>query len=357
MSIPDRQLIATDDLCVRDRTSRNLLLGGYIAAVPFIFSGIGAKITNDWFDTRAPGFYIGLAAASLVVGVTVGRFLIRNKSLHSFVTVDLLQSFLSGEDVYVTYGPGLHAAFPWESRSADDNISLDEAEQDFEVTVQCLSGIVTVNGSLRMRPDIRFSIPFLSGTAVMASDVVDLVKSFIIELLAGKEVDEALVMVATLNTELNKKFGLASQGVSPSEARHSKDPQVSEFERRFGVNIGDITIAKILPSKEAQKTRNAIDEARVISKGTLIILNMKDEDELNEALRNGMITRDDVTRARREFMAASDNITMNLGANEYTLKLEGDAEVLKALAAASPAILTYLQRQGGGGNPKKKSGS
>ena len=62
--------------------------------------------------------------------------------------------------------------------------------------------------------------------------------------------------------------------------------------------------------------------------------------DLAEAAAAGVVGTP-VWNARQDrFMATSKNITMNLDANEYTIKLEGlDADVARILATAAPAVL------------------
>lgn len=343
MPSTERQLYATDTLVERDRWIRNVVFTLCLLLILIPPPLLGTKIARDWFDYGTVGFFIGLLFSIGLLVKALPRFLVQVRGFRAFLTVDLLRTFLShkgsgnGEgdkQVYITYGPGLHVSLPWESRSAGNNVSLEEASETFSVEIQTPSGVILVEGSLRMRPDIRYLVPFLGGVAAMASDVTDLIKAFIIEFLSDKTVLEALRSLTGLNEELQRKFGIGTE--------ESKDPRVSDFEERFGVNVGDITIGKLLPSKEVQKTMSGLTEAASIADGAAVILGYKNAAGARRAVSNGTITQDDLNRARDRFMAASENLRMTVDANEYTIKLEGldklDPDVVNALAQLAPMV-------------------
>ena len=367
--IDDRQLYATDDLIQRNRTGRMVILVLWIAFLVFTPPYFGGKIATDWWG---PGIWVlfgtfaGVIGSIVVFFASLSRFIVDVDALHAFVTIDQFRTFFgekSGIDdsydvledrdqkVYVIYGPGLHVSYPWESREEDSNVSLEEASEEFSFEVQCKDGIITGKGSLRMRPDIRRIIPFLSGVASIASDVVDLVKAFIVEELADEEVMDALKKLPELNQEVNKSFGLAArvdengnivQSTREEDRRAAeanKDDRASNFERRFGVNVGDVPIAELLPSQDVRDTLSGLTEAKVIADGAAIILGYQDGKAARKAVTDGEISQQDLNVARDRFMAASKNLAMKLDANEYTFKLEGlDPDLVKALTALGPAL-------------------
>jgi len=371
--IQDRQLYATDNLIERNRWGRLTVLTIWIitlSLLPFL----GLEITTDWWNEGywgKMGFFAGTVVSILLFFSTLPRFIVRVEALRAFLTIDDLQTFFNrggsdemdnddvhedqDQDTYITYGPGLHPSYPWESRDKSYNISLEEASQELDFEVQCLDGVIHGKGSLRMRPDIRRLVPFLGGVATVASEVVDLVKAFVVDELEDKTVEKALRYLPELNKELNLKFGLASKitaegklvrSTNPDDLREAKakeDDRASDFERRFGVNLGDVTIAELLPSAEVQKTMSGLTEARIIANGAAVLLGYKDASEARQAIKNKTLTQDQLNTARDRFMAASENISMNLDANEYTFKVEFDGLDPDVIQAAAPALLAYAE--------------
>jgi len=352
----DRQLLATDSLLKRDRTGRLIVLIAWIIFLLFVPPFVGAQISSDWFGNIVPGLLLGFVVTAMASS-TLARFFVKVGALRAFVTVDLLQTFINqrsgsagpDEKVYVPYGPGLHISFPWESRGAAQNIPLEEMSEDFKVTVQLRQGPVHIKGSVRLRPDITKLVPFLGGVASIVSEVTDLIESKIIQYLGHNEnVFEVLTSVKDLNSYLNREFAIGKGGSG-----------VAEFEDRFGVNVGDVTVAEILPSEEVQKTMAGLTEAQVIAEGTAILMGYKNAEGVKRAKTRGLVTQDDINKARDRFMAASDNIKMDLDANEYTFKIEGleklDPKTVKALSQAAALYAAATQSQRGGG-PKQKGG-
>lgn len=365
MSRPDRQLVATDDLIERDRGGR---LGVFILSLLVLFLGsptIVSSVTTLWFGHSTSGFYLGLLVAAAALHFALPRFIVQVAALRAFVTIDLLKTFLAKKSTtqddekkedpkaYVTYGPGLHISYPWESRSSQSNVSLEEASENFEAKIQTKIGVFTLKGSVRIRPDIRRLVPFLSGVGSIASDITDLIKAFAVAYLGNKEnMNEILAILPDLNTELNKKFGLGEQGTA------EEDAQASDFEKRFGLNVGDVTVAELLPSEEVQKTLSGMAEADLVAAGVARILGYSPE-ELKAARESGKFSQADYDRARRDFMAVSENIKMNVDANEYTLRIEAeDPELVEALGRIAPGFVTLMEsmRRGRGQNPQQQSG-
>lgn len=340
MSDKHYQLHATDSMIKRNRAGRVLVVFMYVL-VTCLLPILAWRVFNDWFEYGKLGFLLGLAGQTLILSNTLHHFMVKVGALRAFITVDQLRTLLNrndnqvegDKDAYVVYGPGFHFAYPWESRSANYNVSLEEASEDFSVDVQTAKGLLKVNGSVRMRPDITRLIPFIGGVAAMAGDITGIIKSFVIELLSKEEtVKEALKSVPRLNEELEKKFGFGSA--------NDPDPKVSEFEGRFGVSVGDVTISTILPSLEVQKTMSGVTEAEIIADATAIMLGYTSLKGVRQAISKGLITQEDFNKARDRFMAASDNIKMNLDANEYTVRIDGlDPDIAKALAAVAPMLL------------------
>jgi regulator of protease activity HflC (stomatin/prohibitin superfamily) len=350
------QIFATDSLVTRNRTGRITILLVWTAFVLIFFPLVGSVVSISWFDYGMFGFFVGCLISIVILASTLERFIVVVGGIRAFVTVDQLRAFLGNKsapedgdkNVYVTYGPGVHASYPWEARDASRNVSLEEASETFSTNVQTPSGTITVEGSVRLRPDICRLVAFLSGVAAMASDITDIIKSHIIEELANKAtMSEVLTSVPALNRALHEKFGL---GTSESK-NEAKAPEVSEFEERFGVNVGDVTIAKILPSKEVQKTMSGIAEAEIIAQGTAILLDYENPKSVREALAEGALTRKDYNEARDRFMATSDNVTMDVKSNEWKISIDG-LERLDPGAVQGLATLATLYAQNAQRNPQ-----
>lgn len=326
---------------------------------------IFTKILSDWFDLSIVGLFLGLVAASILLSRTLARFFISVDLVSAFITTDLLRTFMfRGSDrekpdpkeyeqkseaerardrkSFPTYGPGLHVAYPWEDRDRENNFSLKEVNVDFDFPVQLADGLLRAKGSYRLRPDLRNLIPFLSGVATIPGEMEDLIISFAVQKLSAKTADEALNMVGELNDDLNEKFGLRTK----VNADETPDDKVSNFERRFGVYVGDVTIAKLLPTEEMQRTRGAIDEARAIARGTAIVLGFEDAAEMRQAQRDGKISEEIISRGRDRFLSISGNLEgMDISRYEIDFNITGlDPEVAKALSSAAAAYAGAQRR-------------
>lgn len=354
-NVPE-QIVVTDAMANRDRTSRLLVaITSFVVTVgtPAV---VFAKILYDSIGYPKLGIILGTGVGIFAFFTFIlNRIIVQVRLNRAFVTVNQLRSYLGYEDVYTVYGPGTHISYPWESREERSNIPLQEVSQDFMTTVITKSGAVTVSGSYRIRP--RFGteslIAFLGGVGAIASDLGDIIKRFITEKLAHQTIDTAALSVGELNDKLAEHFGRGGP----------KHPEVSSFEERFGLVVGDITVAQLRLSAEAEKTRTAIDEAKIINRGTAILLNFSEslrngeiiypEQKLEQALKSGKITRAEADKARDRFMAASENIKMDASTSEMTFRLDADPEVVKAIASIGPAIVPFLQQIQRNSEPKK----
>jgi regulator of protease activity HflC (stomatin/prohibitin superfamily) len=131
----------------------------------------------------------------------------------------------------------------------------------------------------------------------------------------------------------------------------------SEVERRFGIELTDVTIKQLLPSPELQRAVTAQAEATAVQKGVLTLLNCRSKKELDEKLANRVLTQADVSLARDRFLSMSGNLEgVNINRNEIDVKIEGlDPEAMKALtdlarypAAMAAAAKVSSAKKGGG---------
>jgi regulator of protease activity HflC (stomatin/prohibitin superfamily) len=254
-----------------------------------------------------------------------------------FVTLDQLRSLRNKDNVNVSYGPGTHLSFPWETRIKENNISLEEAAQDFDFKVQCSDGVINGSGSFRLRPDLRSAVTFLNGAAGVASEIKDLIISDIIKFFREKTVKQAVTNFGELNRHLDKQF-----------ADHHAD-----VEERYGINVTDVTVSMMLPSEDVQKTLSALSEATAIAAGTEILLAIP-PGKLSEYLEQNKTTQADVKEARDRFLAISGNLEgMDISRNEYDFNIRGlDSETIHELGNIMkiPGVQAYMMTQGKKGN-------
>jgi len=336
-------IIQVDDrLLVRGRKLRAVIF--FLAPVLLaIFGGILVGFLTWVFLPIAALSWVGAA-----VGATGGivaflaichMFIVKNNTTGLLVTLDQLQSLL-GNDPNVVYGPGTHLCFPWEARFARNNIPVEEVAEDFTFTALCQDGTLTGKGSFRLRPDFENPINYLSGVAAVGKDLHDLVVTFITGWFADRTMENAFKEKAELNRALNEVFVVGK----------------TEFERRFGVKLGDITVSEILMSDEVQRTRGALNEGRVIVQGTAILLGFKTVAEMQAALKAGSITQEDVDRARREFRIISGNMD-GATVSRFEVDIRGlSSEVATALGALlqNPNAAAALKGLSGSKSPAPK---
>jgi len=332
--------VATDSMVKRDRMTRGVVLLISFILVLVIPTLVGVKIARDIIHIPMIGVFAGLALGVVGFSKIIDLFFVGVDTAAAFITVNQVAAFFGSKDVYVSYGPGFHISFPWERREKDNNISLEEASEDFSMTVQGTTGEINIKGSTRLRPDIEHIATFRGGAGSVADNLVDIIKSFILEHIAGMSLEEALHETKKINAMLNERF------VGSSDTSHhghtdakQKHPQVTDFETRFGVKVSDVTVAEILPSADARKTRNAVDEAEQLAKTTAKLLGYT---TLAEAKAAGL-TEADVARARNDAMATSGNETkVDVKRQDFAFTMDAKPEVVDALKALAPALALLM---------------
>jgi hypothetical protein len=334
----------------RDRTSRAIVLSLYIITSVWIFSNgvqwLGEQFFPD-IELLAKIFWgLGFAMALGIVIYTVEKwFIIRNPTIGMFVTQDTFASLFGAKNVNVPYGPGTHISYPWERRLGQNNISLEEAPNNFDFIIQCSDGIINGKGSFRLRPDQMNPVTFLGSVSAVADDITDLIVGEIVAQFKDKTVKAALDNYSDLNQHLDETFRLAD----------------TDVEKRCGIRISDVTIRELLPTADMQKTMSAIGEATAIARGTEIILGMT-KDEIKAEIAAGRMTQADVNLARDRFLSISGNLDgMQIKRSEFDVSVHGiDSEAIRALAelAKTPAVqaaATTATKQRTGNKPKGKT--
>lgn len=335
----------------RNRKSRVLWFVGTMITIFTFFTNLGLQVGQELFTGT-------MTTISTTVGAGIGVmlsyiaaeafFFIRNNTTGMFLTQDMWRSVRGLDDVNVPYGPGFHIKYFWELRLAENNISLEEAADDFEFEVMCIDGVLRVFGSFRMRPDMFRATDFLSGVAAVADDMQARIVAKILQRFSGKTVTEALSELKELNKELEELTG------TPGGENHP-------IEESFGVQISDVTVSKLLPSEEVIRTISSQAEATSIRKTMLTTLGVKSESAFTRKRNQGLITDEDVERARYAAMSMSGNLEgVTVERKEYVVSLNGvDPDAVKAIAEAAPAIAAMVGRKdkksSGGKKPRQKS--
>lgn len=292
-------------------------------------------------------WFAGLGLAASILVYTIGKwFIIRNPTIGMLVTQDTLATLYGAQNPNVFYGPGTHISFPWERRLGENNISLEEASNGFDFTIQCMDGIIKGRGSFRLRPDQYNPVTFLGSVSGVADDITDLIIGEIAEQFKDETVRDALNLYKDLNDHLDNEFRV-------------KDHPI---EMRCGIKISDVTIRELLPSEDMQKTMSAIGEAEAIARGTEIILGMT-KDEIKTEIAAGRMTQADVNLARDRFLSISGNLEgMQINRTEVDLSLHGiDDDAIKAIAeilktpGGQAAAAGFASRRGRTNKPKGKT--
>lgn len=314
-----------------------------------IATGLGYLITKD-------GRLTGLVSIlSIAGGLWIRRsiehlFWVNNPTTGIFLTTDPVKATFGRRDTIVKYNPGPNNSYPWEQRSAENNISLVESSNDFDFVVLCTDGQVTVSGSYRIRAAKEQPVTFQAGVASVADDLRDLIIAIAVEELATKQVRTAVKRIKQLNDKLHDEF------VADPSNIHKQ----TLFEQRFAVHVGDVTISQIEPSEDVQKTLSAVTEAAAIAQGTAIILGFSGKAAQAKALAEGRITQADIKDARDRFLAISGNLEgMDITRHEWVVSAHGiDPKLVSALAVlarnAGQAAGNVAQATGNmrGNNPK-----
>jgi hypothetical protein len=339
----------TDSMVGRDRLPRAVVAVGGPFLIVFLSFLIGAGLFT-FFDLPT---FIGAGAGLFLGGFGAiwlfCRSYVTNPAITAFMTVDPLVALIGGEDPHVTYGPGFHFAYPWEQRDAGNTVSLAEAAENFEVKIAGPTGGFTLKYSARLRPDIRRIPEFLGGVASVASDLGDLISAEIIAVMANKPVQEALLHVPPLNESLRNKFAHGE----------TQGSDVTGFEERFGVIIGDVTIGEITPSKEVEETMSAVTESAIIDEMVYRSFGFKSTTALRKAIESGTVKAEEVDRRRHQAMAMSGNLQgMDLKEQTFNLRVQGldnvDPGLVSAITAMAPAVAAALTKTTGSGGGTSK---
>lgn len=328
----------------RDRLERLVFAIAIVVLILFCGYFFGLGFAKSFKLPSLLGTSFGLGLAGFGVLWILPKLYVINDAVSALVTVNLFSKDL------VSYGPGFHASYPWEKRVGSNNVDLSEAAENFSFEVQTPTGNLDGTFSIRLRPDITHLPEFLAGVAAVAEDLGDIIKAEVIGYLGDKNLTEALKNLPNLNESLTNTF------------KHGKNQgeRASDFEKRFGVIIGDVTVSKLMPPKALQETISAKTESTVIDAIIANSFGMSTIADVQKAVEEKRISQDEVNRRRNQTMAMSGNLQgMDFSESTFNLKISGldniDPAIAEAIAAAGPLIAKYAgQNQPAGKKPARQ---
>lgn len=349
----------TDNMIKRRRWLRWLVL---ILSTLFALAlgwGFGFTVFSVLKFSTKIGGVLGAGLGVWIAFSVIEKSLVKNGAVQAFVTINPLRSLLGLGSPLVSYGPGIHVSYWWETRESINNVSLEAVAENFSATVQCSDGTLSMEGEIRLRPDIQRLPEFLSGVGTAANNLTGLLEAAAVTKMAGNDITTNLMGVRTLNEHLKNEFVHGS---------NQQKPDVSELEETYGIVIADATVNKLLPSKEIQETMGAISEARIIAGAVRDFIcstkGIKKED-YEEVVKAGvLVTAKEIDDTRDRLMAMSNNLQgMNLSRTQFDFNITGLADLPKdSLAALVTAAQSVAAMRGGiqqrrGNAPQQQKGS
>jgi len=121
----------------RNREARrfvSILAGSILFFVPVT---VLALVTDRLWDAPWLGIISGVLVGGRMLVATFHRLVVFVPNVQALVTQDMFRGTL------VIYGPGLHAAFPWEKRGQAGNFSLKLITRMFEIEIPTKTSAVT----------------------------------------------------------------------------------------------------------------------------------------------------------------------------------------------------------------------
>ncbi len=334
----DENFVQTDEVIEnRDRLSRALVAILLPFGIFFFGYSFGVEIAQYFKLYPVIGQLLGVIIGGGGSAMTASKSYVSNDSFIGLLTTDPVVALIGGNP-YVSYGPGFHFRFPWEQPSATGVVSLKESTEKIETEIQGGFGTFRLNGSFRMRPDLKRLPEYIAGAGAVIGDTKDLIISEISEELANTEVQVGIKRVLNLNQRLLKlKRG------------EKQDEKVSGFEKRFGVMMGDVTIATIKASEEVQKALDGAAESTALSEVIARNLGYPDIKAVHDAVTSGKLKSEEVATATKIALAMTDNLHgMKVTDTTYNVKLSGEPEMVSALGAIAPALISLFPKNPGG---------
>jgi hypothetical protein len=321
----------------RNRAGRLAVLLGFVLVttaliVPFVVYLMTALFPANGL-VAGLSWGVGLMAAILAVGIGLTRFIVRNPPNMMSITQDNFASLLGHPAVNISYGPGTHICFPWETAQSEYGVQLQEQSRSFVFETQLADGTLNGSGSVRFRPDHMNPMVYFTGSAKSEVEGIDdLIIAEVQSFLVGMSALDAIDSLAALNRHLAARFL----------------NQDTEFEQQNGILVSDVSIAKLTPSAKLQQTLGGMTEAVAVQRGVALMLGMSPM-EVRKQLDNGILSTQEYNKAREHFLALSGNLGgMQINRQEFDLSVRGlDAEVMKELVqlAKSPLVQALAGKQ------------
>ena len=272
-------------------------------------------------------------ALMILVGFVVGayleylgtqRLIIYDEEWTAYVTNEPF----SGENV--AYGPGAHPSHFWEQRNKKGNYSLERITRVFTVGVSTKTSRVTATVTYQYAIYLPWILNFIGNDISTIEDgFIGFLESFLTEKLADETAEDARKQVRQINTDLAQKF-MQVKNLAGATAR--------EFEEKNGILSVSILITGLALPEAVQKTRDAVDEARVLMEAAAKMMHLEPDAFMQQVIE-GKIPWSQYEKILNRAMALSENATLSI------MAVEGD---IGSLGAA--ALARFAQDGLGGGN-------
>lgn len=275
----------------------------FASFVGSIFGDVGSFI----------GALAGFVAGGFFLGIISKRLFVYNEEWSGYVT----NNPFGGQNV--AYGPGLHFSYPWEQRNQDGEYDLQVKTEPFELKAQTKSANVTVTGSFQYRIDLPHITKYIgAGESTIKGGLIAFIKTFLTEELAKEDAEYDRTHLGQINAALRDKFTKGS----------------SELERKYGIQTVNLFLETLQLPEEAQKTRDAVDEAKQLTKVVAELAGYTGKNavkDYQEAVRTGAISHEQNKQLLDRAMAVSNN---NARINVNTI--EGGGSVTPMLPINNP---------------------
>jgi hypothetical protein len=347
--VPQDEFKQTDDMIERDRAVRALSSICTFLFLPVVGGLIGYALAALFRLPLVYGYAPGVALGTYWSFKLRPRYINTNGVTMANMTIDPLVSLLhrggwladkvkkrfpslAAKSPLVVYGPGANWSHWWEHREKGNTVDLSESAESFVVEVQAKNGKVKMPVSVRLRPDIKHVHEFLGGSAALASNITGLIKSFISEKVSSMTVERARKAVTKLNKELMQ-----------FKHRDGQHPIAKDFETRFGVIIGDITIETVL--LDVEETMKSKSEADIINTIVATTLGYTNHKAAAAALKAGTLSEPLWRAVHTRVMAMSGNLQgmkLDDSTSTFNINIAGLKEALQELKDMDPESVKAL---------------
>jgi hypothetical protein len=293
-----------DNMLERNRELRVLVFALSMALITLVPTVFGMMIGNAFgsgaarFFLGSLGFCLGIFAAFKVFPY----FWIVVPQEMAFITLNLFPLF--GSNPNVAYGPGGHFCLPWERREERGNIPLEKQTFTFEETIATQSSSVTIKGSLQFRHELP-GISRLAGVDASAINdgFLDEVKQFLNAKVAPMQALEAKNSIIAIEGNLEQTL---------------MEEHREKLALELNATVQGVQISSIDLPPAVQETRDSIEEARAIGENIWMFMGFTSKEEFNAARAAGSISQTDINRATEQYLAASNNATLNINRIDAT---------------------------------------